>query len=99
MIHSGGDSKRVPSYSALGKLFSPVPHKLPNGKSSTLFDEFLIAMSSVPSRIREGMLLLSSAIIAWNKRMQELVRMDEIAKDIRYGKPVKETAALMSVFA
>ena len=32
--------------------------------------------------------------IAWNKRMQELVRMDEIAKDIRYGKPVKETAAL-----
>ena len=36
----------------------------------------------------------SSAIIAWNKRMQELVRMDEIAKDIRYGKPVKETAAL-----
>lgn len=219
VIHSGGDSKRVPSYSALGKLFSPVPHKLPNGKSSTLFDEFLIAMSSVPSRIREGMLLLSgdvlllfnplqidfpgrgaaaisfkenvetgknhgvflnsedgnvkkflhkqtvetlrqmgavnendcvdidtgavifstdmlsslyavdaalnlydllhgkgdleawkkmqkkslcsgfndadsSAIIAWNKRMQELVRMDEIAKDIRYGKPVKETAAL-----
>ena len=55
VIHSGGDSKRVPSYSALGKLFSPVPHKLPNGKSSTLFDEFLIAMSSVPSRIREGM--------------------------------------------
>lgn len=33
VIHSGGDSKRVPSYSALGKLFSPVPHKLPNGKS------------------------------------------------------------------
>ena len=49
VIHSGGDSKRVPTYSALGKLFSPVPHKLPNGKSSTLFDEFLIAMSSVPS--------------------------------------------------
>lgn len=26
VIHSGGDSKRVPQYSALGKLFSPVPH-------------------------------------------------------------------------
>lgn len=63
VIHSGGDSKRVPSYSALGKLFSPVPHKLPNGKSSTLFDEFLIAMSSVPSRIREGMLLLSGDVL------------------------------------
>lgn len=55
VIHSGGDSKRVPQYSALGKLFSPVPHELPNGRSSTLFDEFMICMSSVPSRIREGM--------------------------------------------
>lgn len=63
VIHSGGDSKRVPAYSALGKLFSPVPHTLPNGRSSTLFDEFLIAMSSVPSRIREGMLLLSGDVL------------------------------------
>ena len=46
VIHSGGDSKRVPQYSALGKLFSPVPHELPNGRSSTLFDEFMICMSS-----------------------------------------------------
>ena len=63
VIHSGGDSKRVPQYSALGKLFSPVPHELPNGRSSTLFDEFLICMSSVASRIREGMLLLSGDVL------------------------------------
>lgn len=63
VIHSGGDSKRVPTYSALGKLFSPVPHKLPDGRSSTLFDELLIVMSSVPSRIREGMLLLSGDVL------------------------------------
>lgn len=63
VIHSGGDSKRVPQYSALGKLFSPVPHELPNGRISTLFDEFLIVMSSVPSRIREGMLLLSGDVL------------------------------------
>ena len=63
VIHSGGDSKRVPQYSALGKLFSPVPHELPNGRSSTLFDEFMIAMSSVPARIREGMLLLSGDVL------------------------------------
>lgn len=63
VIHSGGDSKRVPTYSALGKLFSPVPHKLNDGRSSTLFDEFIIAMSSVPSRIREGMLLLSGDVL------------------------------------
>ncbi len=63
VIHSGGDSKRVPTYSALGKLFSPVPHKLPNARSSTLFDEFIIAMSSIPARIREGMLLLSGDVL------------------------------------
>ncbi len=63
VIHSGGDSKRVPQYSALGKLFSPVPHELPDGRSSTLFDEFLIAMAAVPGRIREGMLLLSGDVL------------------------------------
>ncbi len=63
VIHSGGDSKRVPQYSALGKLFSPVPHELPDGRSSTLFDEFMICMSSVPSRIREGMVLLSGDVL------------------------------------
>lgn len=62
-IHSGGDSKRVPTYSALGKLFSPVPHKLPDGRASTLFDEFMISMSAVAPRIREGMLLLSGDVL------------------------------------
>ena len=63
VIHSGGDSKRVPQYSALGKLFSPVPHELPDGRPSTLFDEFMIVASAVPSRIRDGMLLLSGDVL------------------------------------
>ncbi len=63
VIHSGGDSKRVPQYSALGKLFSPVPHELPDGRSSTLFDEFMIAMSAVPGRFREGMMLLAGDVL------------------------------------
>lgn len=63
VIHSGGDSKRIPQYSALGKLFSPVPRKLPDGRGSTLFDEFMITMSAVPSRISEGMLVLSGDVL------------------------------------
>lgn len=63
VIHSGGDSKRIPQYSALGKLFSPVPRRLPDGKSSTLFDEFLISMAGVPARMRDGMLLLSGDVL------------------------------------
>lgn len=63
VIHSGGDSKRVPQYSALGKLFSPVPHALANGRTSSLFDEFMIGMSGVPGRIKNGMLLLSGDVL------------------------------------
>ena len=63
MIHSGGDSKRVPQYSVCGKLFSPVPRDLPDGRGSTLFDEFLIGMSGVPSRFKEGMLVLSGDVL------------------------------------
>lgn len=63
VIHSGGDSKRVPQYSAIGKLFSPIPRELPDGRSSTLFDEFIVGMSGVPSRIQEGMLVLSGDVL------------------------------------
>lgn len=63
VIHSGGDSKRVPQYSACGKLFSPVPRLLPDGRRSTLFDEFIIGMSGVPLRIKDGMLVLSGDVL------------------------------------
>ena len=63
VIHSGGDSKRVPQYSVCGKLFSPVPRELPSGEPSTLFDEFMIVMSAVAGRIREGMLVLSGDVL------------------------------------
>ncbi len=63
IIHSGGDSKRIPQYSACGKLFSPVPRKLPNGNRSTLFDEFMIGMSTVASRMSDGMLICSGDVL------------------------------------
>ena len=63
VIHSGGDSKRVPQYSACGKLFSPVPRELPDGRRSTLFDEFIVGMSGLPSRFKEGMLVLSGDVL------------------------------------
>ena len=62
-IHSGGDSKRVPQYSACGKIFSPVPRMLPDGRRSTLFDEFIIGMSGIPSRIASGMLVCSGDVL------------------------------------
>lgn len=63
VIHSGGDSKRVPQYSVCGKLFSPVPRKLPDGRNSTLFDEFIISMAGVAGRLGGGMLVLSGDVL------------------------------------
>jgi Predicted kinase related to galactokinase and mevalonate kinase len=62
-IHSGGDSKRVPQYSACGKIFSPVPRMLLDDRRSTLFDEFIIGMSGIPSRIASGMLVCSGDVL------------------------------------
>lgn len=63
VIHSGGDSKRIPQYSVCGKLFSPVPRQLPDGRPSTLFDEFMISMAAVAGRFEEGMLVLSGDVL------------------------------------
>jgi len=62
-IHSGGDSKRIPQYSACGKIFSPVPRMLPDGRRSTLFDEFIIGMAGIPSRIASGLLVCSGDVL------------------------------------
>ena len=91
VIHSGGDSKRTPQYSALGKLFSPVPHELPDGRSATLFDEIMISVSGIPARIPEGMLLVSGDVlmlfnplqIEYNGTGAAAVSFDE---DVRVGK-------------
>lgn len=63
VIHSGGDSKRIPQYSTCGKLFSPVPRVLPNGQASTLFDEFMISTSMIPARMQDGMLVMSGDVL------------------------------------
>ncbi len=60
VIHSGGDSKRIPQYSACGKLFGPVPRELPGGFVSTLFDELVICAQGIPARISHGMMIFPS---------------------------------------
>ncbi len=62
-IHSGGDSKRVPQYSACGKLFSPIPRELSDGRRPTLFDEFIFATTAIPSRMKDGMLTASGDVL------------------------------------
>lgn len=69
-IHSGGDSKRIPQYSACGKIFSPVPRVLPKGNRSTLFDEIMIGTCGIPSKINSGMMVCSGDVLVLFNSLQ-----------------------------
>ena len=63
LLHSGGDARRIPQYSACGKIFSTIPRRLEDGCVSTLFDECMVGMCMVPSRISAGMLACSGDVL------------------------------------
>jgi fucokinase len=63
VIHSGGDSRRLPHCSAIGKLFARIPRALPDGRASTLFDEFLIGLSGAASGLSPGVLVASGDVL------------------------------------
>lgn len=63
IIHSGGDSRRLPHCSAAGKLFARVPRTLPDGRASTIFDEFLIGLSGLSAGLPPGVLVASGDVL------------------------------------
>jgi fucokinase len=75
LLHSGGESRRLPHCSALGKIFARVPRELPDGRASTLFDEFLISLSGLPYRMYEGVFVTSGdVLLLFDHRQLELSR-------------------------
>lgn len=52
---------RCPQYSALGKLFAPLPVEI-NGQPASLFDMFLVTLSQLPGQMDAGMLLVSGDV-------------------------------------
>lgn len=93
---SSGDSRRAAQYSAMGKLFSPVPHVLPNGQASTLFDEMMLMLCRIPAKIQGGMLVISGDVmLAFDAEQFEHHGEDAIA--IAFPEPV-ETGAHHGVF-
>src|ERR1022692_1069119 len=63
LIHSGGDSRRLPQYSVSGKLFSAVPVMAPWGEASTVLDETLALSSAWAERMSSGLLVGSGDVI------------------------------------
>jgi fucokinase len=63
LIHSGGDARRLPHCSATGKLFARIPRELPDGRASTVFDEFLISLSGLAPSLPPGVLIASGDVL------------------------------------
>lgn len=88
VILSSGDAKRVAQYSSIGKVFSPVPRVLPNGCSSTLFDEIMLSVSGIPENMEEGFLILSGDVLLVFDPSQFCV-IDSMAAAIAFKEPAE----------
>ena len=62
LIHSGGASQRLPMYSPVGKIFSPLPLLRPDGQIATLFDHLYITLCALPEKLGPGMLILAGDV-------------------------------------
>ncbi len=94
LIHSGGDSRRLPQYSLSGKLFSAVPVTTPWGEASTVFDEMLVLSTLWVEHLASGLLVASgdvvlvfdAAALDWNRAGVSGVAMRQAAEvGMRHG--------------
>jgi fucokinase len=63
LIHSGGDSRRLPQYSPGGKLFGVLPSRTEARKTTTVFDETLALSAAWAERIPNGLLVASGDVV------------------------------------
>lgn len=63
VLHSGGDSRRLPQYSPSGKIFSPLPVRGPGGTPSTIFDETLALSTPWAGQAASGVVVGSGDVL------------------------------------
>ena len=63
LIHSGGDSRRLPQYSPGGKLFGVLPSRTQPRGTTTVFDETLALSAAWAERIANGLLVASGDVV------------------------------------
>jgi fucokinase len=63
LIHSGGDSRRLPQYSPGGKLFGVLPSRTQERGTTTVFDETMELASAWAQGISSGLLVASGDVV------------------------------------
>lgn len=63
LVHSGGDSRRLPQYSPGGKLFGILPLRTQPRATTTVFDETMSLSSAWAEKMRSGLLVASGDVV------------------------------------
>ncbi|MGH2352063.1 MAG: fucose pyrophosphorylase domain-containing protein [Chloroflexota bacterium] len=66
LIHSGGESQRLPAYAVLGKIFAPLPVLLPQAAGSAIFDWLYLLASAMPGAAGELTVLSGDVLPIFN---------------------------------
>ena len=63
LIHSGGDSRRLPQYSPVGKLFGVLPSRTSPRATTTVFDETMALSAPWSEHISNGLLVAAGDVV------------------------------------
>lgn len=86
LLHAGGDARRIPQYSACGKLLTPIPRMLPDGGNAFLLDELLICAAGIAGRTGTGMLVMpGDTNMLFNPLQLDLKMEDACALSMKAG--------------
>jgi len=90
ILHSGGDSKRLPAYSAIGKIFTPLPackcanHPIKDTDNFvTLFDLFIYNLMQLPV-LKDGQIVVASGDVLLSFDPSEVTFNDKGVTGVAY---------------
>jgi hypothetical protein len=88
ILHSGGDSRRLPAYSAVGKIFTPLPINSSTDGFVTLFDLLLNNLTQL-SCLNDGQVIVASGDVLLSFDAEKIVFSDSGVTGLAYPGPVE----------
>ena len=88
ILHSGGDSRRLPAYSAVGKIFIPLPTSFSTDGFVTLFDLLLNNLMQLPC-LSDGQVIVASGDVLLSFDASKVAFSDSGVTGLAYPGPVE----------
>ena len=88
ILHSGGDSRRLPAYSAVGKIFIPLPTSFSTDGLVTLYDLLLNNLMQLPC-LNDGQVVVASGDVLLSFDASKVAFSDSGVTGLAYPGPVE----------